>query len=126
MTVRKRLQAAIDSAGVKAFWRRRVDVNGDETPDEYVVYTLGGCYDRVFSDDEPLISEKTATVRYYCLSDHYGSEEGRTAAEARVAALLGALHAAGFVTPSGAFDAGDIDDSGYDATVIECSLMEAF
>lgn len=122
MTIRKRLQTALDTTGVKTFWKRRAKIGGDADPDEYIVYTLGGDYGRAFADDLPLVCEATATVRYYCLSDQYETEAGRADAEDRVKSILGALHAAGFDTPSGAFDVGDIDDSGYDAVVIECAF----
>ena len=100
MTIREKLQAALDNTGVKAFWRRRVEILGDENTDEYVVYTIDGDY---------------------CRSERFDTEAGRRAIEEKTEEILSALRAAGFTVPSGAFNSGDIDASGYDATIIECS-----
>lgn len=121
MTIREKLQAALDNTGVKAFWRRRVEILGDENTDEYIVYTIDGDYERFFADDQTVLREATATVLYYCRTERFDTEAGRRAIEEKTEEILSALRAAGFTVPSGAFNSGDIDASGYDATIIECS-----
>jgi len=119
---RDKVQTALDTAlvgtGVYVFWQRRVEIAGATNPGEYVVYTLAGDRDRAFADNDPLIKNAEVVVRYFYRLEMVGTQTGRTAIKARETALLAALHGAGFRTPNGAFDAGDIDDVGYFTSII--------
>ncbi|MPM44576.1 hypothetical protein SDC9_91255 [bioreactor metagenome] len=122
-TVRSLVQSTLDnavlSAGVHSFWQKKNEIKNDTNPDEYIVYTFDGAENGVFADNEPLMKRKDITLRYYCREEKIETEAGRAAVEGRIETILAAMKAAGFVTSTGAFDAGDIDDIGYMTTVIE-------
>ncbi len=122
--IRGLVQSTLDTAldgNVYVFWRQRAKIAGDKNLDEYIVYTLGGDYNQIFADDEPLTKEADITIHYYYRSKKIQTFAGRTLIKDREKTLLTALKEAGFSCPNGAFDAGDIDDIGYLTSIIECS-----
>ena len=123
--VRALIQTALDTAlngAVYVFWQRRAEITGDTNPDEYIVYTLGGDYNRAFADNQPLVQEADVTVRYYYRYEKADTAEGRTLVKNRENTIITALRGAGFSCPSGASDAGDVDEVGCFTSVIECSF----
>jgi len=123
MDIRGLVQATLDTAfsgSVYVFWQRKAEIEGSDI-DEYIVYTLGGDYNRTFSDDEPLLKEADVTVRYYYRYEKLDTATGRTLVKNREDAILTALKGAGFLCPNGAFDGGDIDDVGCFTSIIECN-----
>ena len=124
--VREMIQSTLDAAlvgtNVYVFWQRRVEILSTPNPDEYVIYTLGGDYDREFADNEPLIKEQDITIKYYYRSEKTETSAGRTLIKSRENTILNSLKAAGFYSPSGFFDVGDIDDIGYFTSVSEWSF----
>lgn len=123
MSIRTTVQSTLDTAlttdRVYVHWQKKAEIPGDTNPDEYIVYTMGGDYDRVFADDEPLVKEADVTLRYYYRAEKLDTNAGRTAIETRQESILAAMKSAGFYTPSGFFDAGDVDDIGFLTSVSE-------
>lgn len=120
--IRGLVQSTLDSAfngAVYVFWQKASDISGNL--DEYIVYTISGDYNREFADDAPLTQEADVTVRYYYPSSYIDTSTGREKTKSRENAILAALKGAAFSCPSGASDAGDIDDVGKYVSVIECS-----
>lgn len=124
--VRVLVQAALDTAlngEVCVFWQRRAEIEDDPNSDEYIVYTIGGDRHSAFADGEPLTSKADATVRYYYKHETIDTPAGRAKVKEREATILTALKNADFSCPSGAFDAGDVDEVGCFTSVIECSYV---
>lgn len=122
--IRAMVQTALDTAlngAVYVFWQRRAEIADDPNPSEYIVYTLGGDYNRAFADNEPLVQEADVTVRYYYKYEMLDTTAGRALVKERENAILSALKGAGFSCPSGAFDSGDVDEVGCFTSVIECN-----
>lgn len=117
--MRSKLQTALDTAlkgNVYVFWQRKTGADVDE----YVVYSLSGDSAESHADDTPIVKSGGATVRYYYRADKLDTHAGRQAVETREETIQSALEGAGFSVPFGKFDAGDIDDIGFYATVFEC------
>lgn len=88
--------------------------------DEYVVYSLSGDIREDFADDETIVKNANVTVKYFYRAeklDNYSTKKKVREIEDLIEI---SLEEAGFVIPFGRFDAGDIDDIGYFATVFEC------
>jgi hypothetical protein len=122
--IRALVQSTLDTAlagAMYVFWQRRTEIDSDTNPDEYIVYTLGGDYKRIFADDEPLTKEADVTIRYYYRQEKANTPAGRALVKSREQTILTALKNAGFFCPAGAMDAGDVDDVGCFVSVIECN-----
>ncbi|MGI6751088.1 MAG: hypothetical protein ACOX4U_00485 [Anaerovoracaceae bacterium] len=111
------LDTALASSGVYSYWKRKTKTNGS-TVDEYIVYTIGGDA-ATYADNDPLIRNANITIRYYYRDTLLDTSTGKTQIETRIGTIITALEGSGFKVPYGHFDAGDIDDTGFAATVIE-------
>lgn len=88
--------------------------------DEYVVYNFNSDDKEDFADDETIVKNANVTVKYFYRAeklDNYSTKKKVREIEDLIEI---SLEEAGFVIPFGRFDAGDIDDIGYFATVFEC------
>ncbi|WP_313292576.1 hypothetical protein [Faecalispora jeddahensis] len=106
--------------GIHAYWQRKADSDNSE---EYIVYTLNGDSPLLSADNEIQVSDCRITVRYYyreCLLDN---AESRSRVQARVFQIIDALRSSEFFAPDGAFDAGNIDDTGYAVSIIELAYV---
>ncbi len=122
--IRGLVQTTLDtelSGAMFVHWQLRVEIQSDPNPNEYVVYTLGGDNDSAFADNEPLVKSADVTLRYYYRKEKLNTHAGREAVKSRENSMLTAMKTAGFYTPSGFFDAGDIDGIGYMVSVSEWS-----
>lgn len=121
--IRGHVQAVLDHAlhdtGVRVFWGRKTETDGED-PDEYVVYTLDGDPAEAHADDAPLVRAANVAVRYYHRETLLHTQAGREQMKSREDAIATALVAGGFSLPNGYFDAGDIDDIGFGVTLFEC------
>ena len=120
--VRALVQSTLDGASleIKAYWLKKTEMSTDQ--DEYIVFTSGGKYGTFFSDDARAVIDRDVTISYYHRSVKADTPTGRAAIWAKEASIESALLAAGFETPSGFFDAGDIDGIGFDVSVAEWTL----
>lgn len=125
--VRGKIQLALDTAlygdKVFSFWNRKVEVEGANT-DEYIVYTLSGNDSDSFADDTALVKSYDATIRYYYRDTLPHTSTGRNKVKNREKQIIDALKNAGFETPNGVFDAGDIDSVGFFVSLIDCQYWE--
>ena len=122
--VRGLIQTALDTAlngAVFVFWQRKAEIEEDPNPSEYIVYTLGGDYNRAFADNAPIVQEADITVRYYYKYEKLDTAAGRALVKSRENTILTALKGAGFSSLGGFFDAGDIDEVGCFTSVAECN-----
>ena len=122
--IRAIAQTALDTAlngAVYVFWQRKAEIANDPNPSEYIVYTLGGDYNRKFADNVPIAKEADVTVRYYYKYEKLDTSAGRALVKAREETLLTALKGAGFSSLGGFFDSGDIDEVGCFTSVAECN-----
>ena len=120
--VRSLVQTALDTAldgKVRVYWQRKSGADVDE----YIVYTQSGDAERFHADDSPVAKSCSITVKYYYRVDLLDTHSGREAVKDREEDIQTALEEAGFKTPFGAFDAGDVDDIGYFVTVFECEYL---
>ncbi len=111
------LDASLAAERVYSYWKQKTETSGEAS--EYIVYTLNGDANEVFSDDTPLVKDATATIRYYYHDSLLDTYAGRQQVKGRAEVILQSLLAAGLTCPNGYFDAGDIDDSGYFAMIFE-------
>lgn len=88
--------------------------------EEYIVFRRGPTNTSEFADDTGLVAHDTVTVKYYYKDTMLETHAGRTKVHQNEATIKTALEAAGFILPSGYFDAGDVDDIGFMVTVFEC------
>lgn len=117
--VRALVQTALDTAfngAVHVYWQRKSGADVDE----YIVYTQSGDSSEAHADDAELVKNAGITVRYYYRAEKLDTTAGRNAVKSREDAIEAALEGAGFEIPFGKFDAGDVDDIGFYATVFEC------
>jgi len=112
------LDNALASDGVYSYWLRKTETTGED-PDEYVVYTLDSDPADAYADNEPLVRNANVAVRYYHRDSMLDTHTGRETIKAREIIIATALEQGGFSLPNGWFDAGDIDDIGFAATVFE-------
>ena len=117
--IRKLVQTTLDTAfagSVHVYWQRKsgADVN------EYIVYSQAGDSGEGFADDVVVAKDASLTVRYYYRAGKLDTPLGRQAVEDREDVIEAALEGAGFASPNGKFDAGDVDDIGFYTTVWEC------
>lgn len=116
-------QTTLDTAfngSVYVFWQRKTgDLN------EYIVYTQSGTDVEYYADDEPFVKSTNIVVRYYYRVEDLGTQTGRALIKSREAAIQTAMEAAGFEVEFGPYDAGGIDDIGYNASVFEFVFGEA-
>lgn len=122
--IRSLVQLTLDNAlypkGVYSFWQRKTEV---DEHNEYIVYTTTDI-DEFFADDEPLVKSAEVTVRYFYRSGMAETEAGRQVVDDRKKLIMRSMKKAGFDCPFGAFDAGDIDNNGYFATIFEFEYKE--
>ena len=88
--------------------------------DQYVVYSSSGDSREDFADDKVLTKNANVTVRYYYRVEKLDNHSTKKAVREIEDLIETSLEVAGFSVPFGRFDAGDIDDIGYMATVFEC------
>lgn len=123
------VQSTLDNAlmgTVYVFWQRKVEIEGDPNPDEYVVYTRGTDDDLEEADNGQVITkEADVTIRYYYKCELVESAEGRAMVKGRESTILTALKDAGFLCSGGFFDAGDVDAVGCFTSIAECSYWRA-
>jgi hypothetical protein len=116
--IRSLVQTILDAAlypNVLVYWQKKSGPDANE----YVVYTRSGDTNSAYVDDIPLTKDTDVTVRYYYRKEKAETSAGRTLIEGRETTIVNALEAVEFDV-SGPFDAGDIDDTGYYASVFEC------
>lgn len=118
-TVQTVLDDLLSADKVHSHWQRKAKTKGQD-PDEYIVYTLDGDPVGAYADDKPLMREANISVRYYYRESLTETPAGRSKIEDRAQSIVGALEAAGFSVPQGAFDGGDIDNIGFGVKIIEC------
>lgn len=113
----KKIQTILDTKfypDVYAFHLKSADIPNMK---EYIVYSIGSFSDRSFADDLPLINTKDITLTYfYQIKDKD--------AEARAKEIIEVMRNNGFETTTGAFDLGDIDETGFNAIGMEFSYSE--
>ena len=88
--------------------------------DEYVVYSTSGDSREFYADDVNMTRNASITVKYYYRAEKLDNYSSRQKVREIENLIETALEEAGFEIPYGKFDAGDIDDIGYMATIFEC------
>lgn len=88
--------------------------------DEYVVYSSSGDSREFYADDVNVTRNASVTVRYYYRAEKLNNYITRQQIREIEGLIEVSLEDEGFQIPYGKFDAGDIDDIGYMATVFEC------
>lgn len=125
MRIRELVQTTLDNAlyndGVRVFWRRKTQTDGEE-PDEYIVYTLDSDTMETAADDAPLVRSANIVIRYYYRDTLLDTNAGRNRISNREHQISDALHSAGGLLPNGYFDSGDIENIGFGTTIFECEL----
>lgn len=123
------VQSALDNAlagAVYVFWQKKVEIEDNPNPDEYVIYTRGTDEEIEKADNGQVITkEADVTIRYYYKCELIETAEGRARAKSRESQILSALRSAGFMCTHGFFDAGDVDAVGCFTSVAECSYWRA-
>lgn len=110
------LDTALYSKGIYVYEQRKSGADADE----YVVYTFNGDNKEDFTDDTVLIKNATVTIKYYYRTEKLDNHASKVAVRAIEDLIENTLENTGFDIPFGRFDAGDIDDIGYHATIFEC------
>ncbi len=112
--VQQTLDNALSDLGVYSFWQRKTDIDLEE----YIVYETNDI-DEAFAGLEPLIKVANVTLKYFYRQEMADTEASRQAIDSRKKQIMQTMKAAGFDCPTGAFDAGDIDDIGFYAVIFE-------
>ena len=120
--VQKTLDDEFEHDGLRSYWLRRIDT--DERAREYIVYTLGGVTPDAYADNRVFIRTASVTFRYFYNEEFILTAKGREHIRKTEKRIAKTLRRAGFSLPDGWFDAGDIDDIGYGATIFEAVLQE--
>lgn len=115
--VQQTLDNALEPLGVYSFWQRKADIDLEE----YIVYETNDI-DEAFADLEPLIKVANVTIKYFYRQEMADTEASRQTIDSRKKLIMQSMKAAGFDCPTGAFDAGDIDDIGYFAVIFEMTF----
>jgi len=116
--VQTTLDNALYDLGIYSFWQKKEKF---KILDEYIVYTQNADNEEFFADDYVDIKAADITIRYYYKSSFLDSKEGRKRIRDVGSIIINALKNAGFEVPYGPFDAGDIEGTGYYATIFECN-----
>lgn len=88
--------------------------------DQYVVYRMSGDVPENYGDDRVMSKSAKVTVLYFYRTDLLDNHDTRQQVREIENTIEDALEDAGFTIPFGRFDAGDVDDIGFFATVYEC------
>lgn len=106
--------------GVHCYWQRKADSDDSE---EYIVYALNGDSPLLSTDNEVQVSDCRITVRYYYRDSLLDNTDSRAKIQSRAFQIIDALRSSDFFAQDGAFDAGNIDDTGYTVTIIELTYI---
>lgn len=122
MDIRELVQQTLDGAlydsGIYSYWNTRVDVNGPNDPDEYIIYSKADDTGEEFANNQMLDRTATIDIIYYASERLYSTSEGRKKIFERINSIIEAMKEAGFRCPFGENDLGDIDEIGYTAILI--------
>lgn len=118
-TVKKILDEAVLSEGVKTYHQRLTESQGKNRPSEYLVYTVEPMTSQIYGDDVYQGGNKYIQLFYF----HRFGLSGKAVRE-KARKILKGMRSAGFTCPSGYYDLGDIDFIGYDVTGFDFYLFE--
>lgn len=114
------LQLALDTflypKGIHVYYQSKV--NPDD-PQEYVVYKRNGEYPVQSGDNKVLLDDTRLTIQYFYQTMLLNTPGGRTRIYDIPEGIQRAIRPKGFYTPNGPFDAGDIEGTGYNVTILE-------
>ena len=122
------LQTTLDEALLEiplySFWKRRQELDDDQNPDEYIVYTVDEHEPDIGADGEILVYHSYAVIRYFCRDSWITDTEHITTIRKHLGMIRGALVAAGFECPSAWQDVGDVDGISFETFVLNAEYQE--
>lgn len=107
------LDTLLVSDGVYSFWGRRAEIDSGSQTAEYVIYSIDDDSAEVSADGDLMYRTASVSLQYYVKYGIARTGKGRGNALNRMKSIMDAMRAAGFGSPSGWSEIGDVDGIGY-------------
>lgn len=107
--VQQTLDETLSSSQIHVHWGRR----GDDTGDEYVIYSWESDEPEVSADGKIYYRTAEISLQYYVKYTKARTYTGRKNTAKCLSAMMAAMRAAGFGCTGGWAEIGDVDDIGY-------------
>lgn len=109
---------------LRSYWLLRQDLDRDENPDEYIVYSVNVHEPGAGADGVGLIYRSYVTIRYFCKDAWIGDADKYAPIQNRMNQIRQVLKAADFDITSGWQDIGDVDGISYETFVLTAVYTE--
>lgn len=122
--IQNTLDNALLQIPLHSYWKRRPEIDDEQNPDEYVVYTVDEHEPGDGADGVILIYRSYAVIRYFCRDSWITDAATITIMREHMAIVLDALRDAGFDITTGWQNVGDVDGISFTTFVMTAEFAE--